>query len=55
MRPSGGGRRQEALRNTHVKRPDLLQRESLTQEDQQLLSDISEERERVTSVSEGGG
>lgn len=48
-------RRQEALRNTHVKRPDLLQRESLTQEDQQFLSDISKERERVTSVSEEGG
>ena len=48
-------RRQEALRNTRVKRPDLLQRESLTQEDQQLLSDMFEERERVTSVSEEGG
>lgn len=36
-------RRKEALRNTYCKRPDLLQRESLTQEDQQLLSDISQE------------
>ena len=34
-------RRKEALRNTYRKRPDLLQRESLTQEDHQLLSDIS--------------
>lgn len=46
-------RRKEALRNTHAKRPDLLRPESLTQEDQQLLSDISEEQ--VLSVSEGGG
>ena len=51
-------RRKEALRNTYHKRPDLLQQESLTQEDQQFLSDISQDceyRER-TSVSprEGG-
>ncbi len=48
-------RRKEALRNTYGKRPDLLRQESLTQEDQRLLSDISQEREQVTSVSEGGG
>ncbi len=48
-------RRKEALRNTHGKRPDLLRQESLTQEDQQLLSDISQECEQVMSVSEGGG
>ena len=36
-------RRREALRNTYYKRPDLLQDESLTQEDQQLLSDIASE------------
>ena len=50
-------RRQEALRNTYHKRPDLLQQESLTQEDQQLLSDISQDCEcRGVSVSphEGG-
>ena len=39
-------RRKEALRNTYCKRPDLLQRESLTREDRQFLSDISQERER---------
>lgn len=44
-------RRQAALRNTHAKRPDLLQRESLTQEDQQLLSDMSDAREPVTLTS----
>jgi tRNA (guanine37-N1)-methyltransferase len=52
-------RRKEALRNTYCKRPDLLQQESLTQEDQQLLSDIFQEREcrEGTPVSprEGGG
>ncbi len=48
-------RRKEALRNTYGKRPDLLRQESLTQEDQQLLSDISQECEQVMSVSEGGG
>jgi len=46
-------RRKEALRNTYSKRPDLLQQESLTQEDQQLLSDIFQECEQA--VSEGGG
>lgn len=46
-------RRKEALRNTYYKRPDLLQRESLTREDQQLLSDIFQECEQT--VSEGGG
>ena len=46
-------RRKEALRNTYGKRPDLLQGESLTQEDQQLLSDISRECEQV--MSESGG
>ena len=45
-------RRKEALRNTYCKRPDLLQQESLTQEDQQLLSDIFQECEHA--VSEGG-
>ena len=52
-------RRKEALRNTYRKRPDLLQRESLTREDRQWLSDISQEREcrEETPVSprEGGG
>lgn len=38
-------RRKEALRNTYCKRPDLLREESLTQEDQELLSDIFQERE----------
>ena len=38
-------RRKEALRNTYCKRPDLLQEEALTQEDRQLLSDISQEGE----------
>ena len=52
-------RRKEALRNTYCKRPDLLQQESLTQEDQRLLSDISQEREcrggTPVSPREGGG
>ena len=52
-------RRKEALRNTYRKRPDLLQQESLTQEDQQFLSDIARECEwrggASVSPREGGG
>ena len=52
-------RRKEALRNTYRKRPDLLQGESFTQEDQQLLSDISRECEcrgsTPVSPRESGG
>ncbi len=48
-------RRKEALRNTYYKRPDLLRGESLTREDQELLSDISQECEHKTSVRERGG
>lgn len=36
-------RRKEALRNTYCKRPDLLREASLTREDLELLSDISQE------------
>ena len=46
-------RRKEALRNTYCKRPDLLQQETLTQEDRQLLSAISQECEQA--MREGGG
>ncbi len=48
-------RRKEALRNTYSKRPDLLRGESLTREDQELLSDIVQECAQRTSVREGGG
>jgi tRNA (guanine37-N1)-methyltransferase len=36
-------RRKEALRSTYVKRPDLLQRPHLSQEDQQLLDEVVDE------------
>ena len=46
-------RRKEALRNTYAKRPDLLRGESLTREDQELLSAIVQEGEPRMSVREG--
>ena len=36
-------RRKEALRNTYWKRPDVLRDKSLTEEDRQLLTEISQE------------
>lgn len=36
-------RRKEALRNTYLKRPDLLQLETLTEEGKQLLAGINQE------------
>jgi hypothetical protein len=33
-------RRKEAIRSTYVKRPDLLQRQPLSQEDQRLLDEV---------------
>lgn len=36
-------RRKEALRSTYLKRPDLLHRQSLSQEDQRLLDEIVSE------------
>ena len=36
-------RRKEALRNTYCKRPDVLRDKSLTEEDRQLLTEISQE------------
>jgi tRNA (guanine37-N1)-methyltransferase len=36
-------RRKESIRNTYVKRPDLLQRQALSQEDQRLLDEVLSE------------
>ena len=36
-------RRKEALRNTYLKRPDLLQDRDLGPEDQQLLNEVMQE------------
>ncbi len=46
-------RRKEALRNTYLKRPDLLQLETLTEEDKQLLVDITQENRAEMSVNRG--
>jgi len=46
-------RRKEALRNTYLKRPDLLQLETLTEEDKQLLADITQENRAEMSVNRG--
>ncbi|GJL53430.1 MAG: tRNA (guanine-N(1)-)-methyltransferase [Nitrospirales bacterium] len=42
-------RRKEALRNTLVKRPDLLNRHTLNEEDQLLLDEILQEQPHMTS------
>ena len=43
----------KALRNTYLKRPDLLQLETLTEEDKQLLADITQENRAEISVNRG--
>ena len=48
-------RRKEALRNTILKRPDLLENRSLPEEDQQLMQEILQERPLTASKSEGEG
>jgi tRNA (guanine37-N1)-methyltransferase len=48
-------RRKEAIRNTYLKRPDLLQRHTLSEEDQRLLDEIVSEEARRMLVKCGGG
>jgi len=40
-------RRQQALRRTRQRRPDLLERAALTREDQKLLEELAEEERQV--------
>jgi len=47
-------RRKEALRNTWLKRPDLLRDRLLGDEDRRLLDEVMHERANVCDVSGGG-
>ncbi|MBM4132477.1 MAG: tRNA (guanosine(37)-N1)-methyltransferase TrmD [Nitrospira sp.] len=47
-------RRKEALRNTWLKRPDLLRDRLLSDEDRRLLDEVMQERANVCDVSGGG-
>jgi tRNA (guanine37-N1)-methyltransferase len=47
-------RRKEALRNTWLKRPDLLRDRWLSDEDRQLLDEVMQERANVCDVPGGG-
>ncbi|TAJ30506.1 MAG: tRNA (guanosine(37)-N1)-methyltransferase TrmD, partial [Nitrospirae bacterium] len=47
-------RRKEALRNTFLKRPDLLRDRVLNEEDRRLLDEILHERMNVCEASGGG-
>ena len=46
-------RRKESLRNTYLKRPDLLQDRVLNEEDQRLLNEIVHESLSAISVQDG--
>ncbi|MBM4123417.1 MAG: tRNA (guanosine(37)-N1)-methyltransferase TrmD [Nitrospira sp.] len=47
-------RRKEALRNTFLKRPDLLRERELSEEDRRLLDEILHEHTNVCEASGGG-